>query len=240
MSNIVGDIAEGVVDSFIDPGVDDLVVDVATSRKRFPWGMFLFVLGLIGLALGGPMLLGHKWSADRDRVTQITFETPDDGDWSAEIRVERRVSELENLWNIGESVSGPLPSLVILESHAEGLLNPVRSVRYRIIEGIGIVPARFRTIPEDPDDTRGIFDRLTGIRDERVDRYMESAAVEMERSGYPTIAWALRERSTEIGSIDHGVFSSTLGILGVGCLAMSVVCFAGFGVVMVRRTMRRM
>jgi hypothetical protein len=239
MSNVVGDIVEGVVDSFVDPGVDDLIVDAATSRKRFPWGLLLFVLGCLGLALGGPMLLGHVWNADRDQLTVLTFETPEDRDWRARIVVDRQVPGYENAWNAGESISGPYPSLAIFEGHAEGLLNPVRPVRYRIIEAVGIVPARFRTIPEEPEDERGLFDRLTGIGDERVDRYMEAAAVEMERAGYPTIARALRERSMTIGSIDHGVFSSTLGILGAGCLAMSLMCFVGFGVVMVRRTMRR-
>lgn len=184
----------------------------------------LVAVMLIGLAVGLPLLLQHHWNADRDRLTLITFDTSNDDAWSGSIEVERQVADLANAWNSGESISGPYPSLVIFEGHAEGIFRPKRPVSYRIIEAIGPVPARFHSIPASVPGPSGFFDRLLAIPSDRVDRYLLVSGETLDRAGFPTVAAAARAQQTEIDSIDHGVLGSPHGIAGAACVSVSGIC----------------
>lgn len=225
MANPIGDIVEGVVDAVSNPGVDDLVADALTPRKRPGMTTLLLVLMLIGLAVGVPLLLQHAWNAERHRLTLITFDTSDEDAWSASVAIDRQAAEYANAWNTGESISGPYPSMAVFEGDVRYTPLPRRALSYRIIEAIGPVPARFHSIPDASPASGGLLDRLTGIPADRVDRYLPAAADALDRAGHSEIARATRGRLTEITSLDHGVLKSTFGVAGSACIGLSAVCF---------------
>ncbi len=204
MDEVVGGIA-GAVTEVVIGGVGEAILPTQGNNQQSTSLLPLFVVAILLCCIAIPFsIMFHFDYATQPRFTRLTFHDTSQG-LEAELLVERQVAELHNIINIPDKISGPTPALKIQEHESDSQSPPHRIVTYKIVESL----VRSRSItPEEPHTDSGIRNLIRTIPDDRVNEYLNAAAIELDSHGHHELAQVTRSGKTEIVSTEHNLFGT--------------------------------